>query len=95
MTHYVLLKFQPNYLNKDIFEYINNTFQRIKEQIQNIENVNVYMNCVERDSNMDIMIEMDLADEDTLYTYLEHELHRAFVSVVDEHVVLKVSFDCE
>jgi len=93
MTHYLLLKFEPNYFNDKLFQYIKETYLRIKEAIENIEAVAVYKNCLDRQGNMDVMIKMDLEGEDTLNTYLEHELHKAFVKAVDEHVVLRVSFD--
>jgi len=93
MKHYVLLKFKPNYYNKDVLDFTKNIFYKIKDSLDGILNVKVFNNCVERNSNMDIMIEMELKDEDVLVEYLKHELHMKFVSVVNEHLVIKVSFD--
>ena len=93
MRHYVLLKFEPNYYNKDVVDFTKNTFNKIKDSLDGIFNVKVLRNCIERDSNMDIMIEMELKDEESLTAYLEHELHLKYASVIDKHIVSKVSFD--
>ncbi|HOE56433.1 MAG TPA: Dabb family protein [Bacillota bacterium] len=95
MKHYVLLKFDPNYYCEDVFNYARKVFSDISNTLEDIQNVNIYKNCVNRDSNMDIMIEMDFKNKNALTSYLEHDLHKDFVDVVDKHLILRVSFDCE
>lgn len=95
MKHYVLFKFKSGYYNENIFEYTKEVFDSIKEKVDGIKSVNVYRNCVARDSNMDMMIEMELENRDMLALYLNDELHKAFVDRTDDHLVLRVSFDYE
>lgn len=94
MIHYVLLKFEANYYNDDILNYTKSVFDNIGK-IANIYDVRVHANCMDRNTNMDIMIEMRVNNKDDLTFYLQHDLHRAFVNTVDSHVVLRVTFDCE
>ncbi len=93
MKHYVMLKFRPGFYNEEILGYTKEIFSEIEKQILNVKNVSVFSNCIERDANMDMMIEMDVENEETLQAYLSHELHKEFVNTTDKHVVLRVSFD--
>ena len=94
MQHCVLLKFEPGYFNNEILNYTKIVFGNIGK-LEGIEVVNVYENCIVRDSNMDIMIEMKVRDESALRAYLDNELHIAFANKVAAHLVSKVSFDYE
>lgn len=94
MRHYVLLKFKPEYFNDEILNYTRAVFDSIGK-LKDIEVVRVCRNCIDRDSNMDIMIEMKVSDEKALKSYLNHELHISFANTVNDHLVSKVSFDCE
>jgi len=95
MKHLVLLKFDPNYYSDEILEFTKETFASLQKEVKDIECVNVHSNCVERDSNMDIMIEMDLSNKTALSTYLNHDIHKHFIDVVNDHVTKRVSFDYE
>lgn len=94
MRHYVLFKFKPRCFTEDLLNYIKDAYTEI-EKLENIEEANVYCNCVERDLNMDIMIELKLKDKDTLKYYLESDLHKNFAKNLDDRVLTRVSFDCE
>lgn len=94
MKHFVLLKFKSNFYNEEVYNYTKNVFYNISK-LDNIENVQVFKNCNERDSNVDIMVEMKVKDKDALAFYLQHDLHRDFVNRVDNHLALKITFDCE
>lgn len=94
MRHYVLLKFKPGCFNDELFNYIKNTFDDI-DKLDDIKVVKVHKNCVERDSNMDIMIEMEVRDEKALKMYLNHELHISFANRINDYLLSKASFDSE
>lgn len=94
MKHYILLKFKSNYLDEEIFSYIEKVFDDISA-LKNVEHVEIKKNCIQGHSNMDVMIEMIIKNEETLKFYLDHDLHRNFVRTVSEHVLLKIAFDCE
>jgi len=95
MKHCVLFKFKPDYYNEDVLKYTKEVFSNIGKKLDGITGVNVYSNCVDRDSNMDLMVEMELENKDMLALYLNDELHKDFVNKTDEHLILRVSIDYE
>lgn len=95
MKHFVLLKFEDNYFNDEVFDFTKNAFAEMEAGIENVDKIIVHRNCVVRDQNMDVMVEIDLSGEEALYTYLKHDLHQAFAKYMDAHVVNRVSFDYE
>lgn len=95
MTHFVLLKFEENYFDDEVFDFTEKSFAEMEKNIETVNSIIVHRNCVVRDKNMDVMIEIDLKDEEALYGYLNHDLHQAFAKYMDEHVVSRVSFDYE
>lgn len=95
MKHCVLFKFKPDYYNEDLLKYTKEVFSNIGKRLDGIADVNVYSNCIARDSNMDLMVEMELDNKDVLALYLNDELHKAFVDKTNEHLILRVSFDYE
>ena len=95
MKHFVLIKFEDNYFTDEVFIFTKNAFAEMEANIEEVYKLTVHRNCVVRDKNMDIMVEIDLDDEKALYAYLNHDLHQAFSKLMDEHVVNRVSFDYE
>lgn len=96
MKHYVLLKFEPDYFDEEVFHYLRTTFSRLQSVMADeIFSCRVSKNCVERESNMDVMIELELKDPESLLKYLNHPLHRAVGERMDCHVLSRVSFDRE
>ena len=95
MKHLVLFKFVPDYYNEDVFKETKEVFKKIEERVEDIEYVNVYSNCVVRDCNMDLMIEIKLKSKESLGAYLNDNLHRAFASKTDNFLISRVSFDYE
>ena len=93
MIHYVLLKFEPDSFTNEVFEFAKQTYTELMNQAQFIRNIHVEKNCVVRNENMDIMIELEMTDRNSLELYLGHTLHKQFTDVVDDHVVKRVSFD--
>lgn len=93
MIHYVLLKFEPEYFTNEIFEFAKRTYEELMQQVQFIRSIHVEKNCVVRNENMDLMIELEMTDRDSLELYLDHTLHKQFTDTVDDHVVKRVSFD--
>lgn len=94
MLHYVLLSFAPGFFTDEIFEFAVACFSGMPDEESYIHSVSVKRNCVLREGNMDLMVAMELEDEASLKAYLECRLHKQFVSVVGDHVVTKVAFDC-
>lgn len=93
MTHYVLFKFRPGYSMDQIQDWFDDTYKKMPEQIPGIGNIKLMMNCHERDTNMDMMISMEMRDEKLIDSYLHHPLHLAFVKKTSPDLVSHVSFD--
>ncbi len=95
MKHYLLLRFQPEFLTPALFDFTQNTFSRLKDEIEGLREVAVFRNCVPRKSNMDLMVTMTLEDQSILPLYLEHPLHKQFIAQVGQHIIERSTFDRE
>ncbi len=94
MTHLVLLKFEPGYLTEEHFAEIVQAFHELKAALPNhIAGVQIHKNEIVRDSNMDIMIELELLLADSLSSYLNHPIHLKLGEKMNPHTINRVSFD--
>ncbi len=93
MKHYVLLKFKKGQLSEEISVMAQQILGKLVEAVEEIKTVTVHTNCVNRQDNYDLMVEMDLANKETLQTYLDHPYHKEFIEYVKDKVEAKVSFD--
>ncbi len=92
MIHVVLLKFKENCLNENFILEARKLYKDL-EQLDYVISANLFENCVERDSNYDIMLKIQLDNKDFLQKYLDHELHTIFLNYIKENIVGKVTFD--
>ena len=60
-----------------------------------LHNPQVYRNCVERDSNFDIMASIELGSEEELHAYLTHPLHMQMAADMKDVLCGRTSFDHE
>lgn len=95
MTHYVLFKFKPGISIERVLHCYNNTYLKMKSQLPEVESISFHENCINRDSNMDVMITVKLKSKDGLCDYLNHPLHLQFISDTNDDIINRVSFDCE
>ena len=96
MRHFVFMRFEKDYFDKAVFEYIEETFSRLQSVLpEEILACRVRQNCVERESNMDLMIEMELKNRQSLELYLKHPLHLAIGERMNSYITSRCSFDCE
>lgn len=93
MIHYLLLKFEPEFFNDEVFSLAVNTFAKLRSVLPGIKDIQVCKNCGYRNCNADIMVRMELATPEDLNVYLEHPLHQCFVEQVNSHVVQRTTFD--
>ena len=93
ITHIVMIRFQKDFLTDEYFNYTTAVFHDMKEQIPGILSAKVRRNCIPRDGNYDVMIEMELADASILSHYLGHPLHIAFADSHKGKLVSRASFD--
>ena len=96
MRHFVCMKFEPGFFSPAVFEEIAAAFAALREALpEEILACTVHKNVVEREQNMDLMIEMELKDAGSLEKYLPHPLHRGIGKKMDPHIVKIASFDCD
>ena len=95
MKHYVLLKLAPS-ADVDAFaECMRETYRKLDEAMPQLHDPRVHKNCVVRDSNYDLMAEIELDGAEFLQAYLTHPLHVAMAKGFSGVVIGRVSFDCE
>ncbi len=93
MTHYVLMRFKPG-SDLDANEAkIRETYGQLEAALPFLHNPRIYRNCVERDSNCDLMAVIDLDEEANLPVYLNHPLHLQMAAGFKDSIVTRVSFD--
>lgn len=96
MTHLVLMKYQPGFFDEACFQEISEAFSQLKAALpEEILRAQVYKNCVEREFNMDILIELELSRPESLAIYLAHPIHVAISSKMNPFITNRVSFDYE
>ncbi len=93
MVHYLLLKFNPGFFSDEVFSLAVHTYTELESALPGIEKVQIYKNCVCRNSNADLLVKMDLASEAALSTYLKHPLHCGFIQEVGSQVSQRITFD--
>lgn len=93
MTHYVLFRFNDPQQKTIIYEKAKIVFAALQQEVSCILDAQVFLNCVERNSNADLLIKMELNGPEALEIYLYHPLHRKFVLETDDFVEQRTSFD--
>ncbi len=94
MRHMVMMKLEEGRFDERAEADYRETFAKLKEALpEEILSVRVIRNCVARPQNMDVLIEMELKDEDSLPKYLKHPLHVAIGGRYNPYVVRIASFD--
>ena len=96
MTHYVLFRFEDGFMSDEVVNRFEETYAELKTLLPgDILDYAIYGNCVERDSNMDMMVKIELKERASLQRYLQHPEHIALISSFSAHEKNRVSFDCE
>lgn len=93
MKHYVLLKFAPG-ADLDAAEArVRGTYNALDEALPYLHSPTVYRSCVQRDSNADLMVTLELDSESDLQPYLTHPLHLQMAQDLKPVLAGKTSFD--
>lgn len=94
MIHMVFMKFENGFFDPAVTAQIAAAFGELQKELpEQILSVKVRENCVSREANMDLLIQMELSGEDALDVYLAHPVHRAIGEVMNPHIVNRCSFD--
>lgn len=93
MVHYVLLKFAQGADVDALERKVREVYAELDKVLDYLHDPKVYRCCVERDSNADIMMVLQLDSADCLKPYLEHPLHVQLVQGFRDVLVGRMSFD--
>lgn len=93
MVHYLLLKFESDYMSDELFAFTCDTFQGLRSELGCIRDVQVYRNCVARGTNADLLVVLELTGREGLDTYLGHPIHQHFAQVTQPHLTQRTTFD--
>lgn len=96
MIHMVFMKFEDGFFSHEVTKEIAATFRTLCNELPDeIFEAAVLENCVERDTNMDLLIRMKLKNEKSLPLYLNHPAHVEIGKKINPHIINRCSFDCE
>ncbi len=96
MIHTVMMKFQPGVWSEAILTEFCQRFAEIQAALpQEVLKADVWPNCVVRDQNADVLVQMTVRDKEALPVYLNHPLHTGLVEKYRADIVKIVSFDRE
>ncbi len=94
MTHIVMMKFEEGFFSPAVTAQIGEAFAALAKALPDeIREVQIEENCVQRPVNMDLFIRMELAGEQSLPVYLDHPIHRKISGTINPHIVSRCSFD--
>lgn len=80
MKHIVLFKFLKNNNVDFICNILDKTYYKLKNEYNVIENYSFSKNILDKDANMDIILFVELKDENSLDSYINHPEHIKFLS---------------
>lgn len=84
MKHIVLFKFDKNENKKNIEKILVNTYDKLKNEFNVIEDYEFNLNCLENANNMDLILFVDLGEDYKLETYINHPQHQVFLKEFKE-----------
>ena len=95
VKHYVLLKLAAGVDRQAAFKRVKETYGAQEKELPYLHHAQVYLNCVDRDSNADIMAVIDLDGPEFLQPYLTHPLHMRMAQDMKDSLCGRTSFDHE
>lgn len=93
MNHYVILKLHHGQNKTEFARNALSILIELEEAMDGVYKVNVYENVIDRPDNYDVMLHLEMDGKDTLYTYIEHTIHKRFIAYAQTKVASKISFD--
>ena len=95
MTHYVLLKFAEGTDRDGAERLVRETYAALDKELDYLHEPVIQRNCVDRDSNADIMVSIQLDGPEYLQPYLTHPLHLNMAEELKAKLTGRTSFDHE
>ena len=93
MRHYVIIKLNDRSMKDEVAERARAIFEKTLE-LDGVEKVAVYPNCVDRPNRFDVMIVITMRPE-TLPVYDASEAHLEWKRYCDPLLAAKTVFDCD
>ena len=93
MRHYIIIKLKDRTLKSEAAQKARSIFEKTL-QIEGVQSVNVYENCVDRPNRYDVMIEITMQPE-ALALYDPSDAHTEWKRYCDPLLEAKTVFDCE
>ena len=93
LKHYVFFKYEEGFLNDEKIAEMKAVFDAVCRDVEGALSYKITKNAIERDSNMDLMVTMELCDEEALFSYLSHREHVAIGKRYAPHITKIFSFD--
>lgn len=95
MTHYVLLKFADGTDKDGAERLVRETYAALDRELDYLHDPVIRRSCVERDSNSDIMVTIELDGPEFLQPYLTHPLHLKMAGDLKAQLTARTTFDHE
>ncbi|MCR5010585.1 MAG: Dabb family protein [Clostridia bacterium] len=93
MRHYIIIKLKDTSLKNEVARRARAIFEKTLE-LEGVESVEVYENCVDRPNRFDVMIEITMRLE-ALAIYDPSDAHTEWKRYCDPLLEAKAVFDCE
>lgn len=94
LKHFVLFRFDDDYCTPSVISHIKRVFADLQAALpSDILEQSVFSNCIPRELNMEVMVELTLQSPLSLDAYLKHPLHESLGREISPHIVDKCSFD--
>lgn len=77
ITHYAMFKLNKGISLAEVMPIVREYYQKMENEIKEVQHTCILVNCIERDINCDIMVILELQGNDVLAGYLDHPLHQA------------------
>ncbi len=93
MKHFVLFKFKEEVDKDHVYKLFTDTYKQIDNELDFVSEVRVSLNCYDRPSNYDMMIEITVSAPERLTDYLEYPVHKELAVKTRPYMESVVMFD--
>jgi hypothetical protein len=93
MKHCVLLKFKDGVSVDEAAAKIRSILAPVPREIHGAGAVSVSVNCVDRAENLDLIIEIPMADKAVLAVWMDHTIHKEMIAYAGPKVNAKYTID--
>ena len=85
MTHIVLFKFLQNDNKEILIKILNETYIKLRDEFNVIEDYSFKANILDNSDNMDFILFVNLRNKEDLSAYINHPVHKEFLQKFKEY----------